>query len=165
MLVFVYTPEPKPWFKQIYTCIYAINEVFLKYFVINADNKIMWKKRGFTPYQINNVLRVYGEQLRRGRIYNRQRSAANSPDKISISAKARRDSIVEDITSNIVEKISHLVDPHKNIESEHGKSLLNNEARHDKLIFKEINENGETVNLFSLEDAKFLSNESKPQKR
>jgi hypothetical protein len=48
-------------------------------------------KKEITAYQINNVLRVYGEQLRRGKISNRMRSTdTNSQDKISISIKGGR---------------------------------------------------------------------------
>jgi hypothetical protein len=114
-----------------------------------------------SAYQINNVLRVYGEQLRRGRISNRQRSTdTNSPDKITISASARRETIIDDITSNIVERITHF-EPHENVESEYGKPLPNNEGRQKEFIFKEIDENGETINSFSLEDSKFLTNKLK----
>jgi 16S rRNA C1402 N4-methylase RsmH len=53
-----------------------------------------------TAYQINNVLRVYGEQLRRGRISNRMKPTnTNSPDKISISIRTRRKTIIDDTTS------------------------------------------------------------------
>ena len=133
----------------------------------------MGKKKEITAYQINNVLRVYGEQLRRGRISNRKRSTdTNSPDKISIAAKAKRESIVDDITSNIIERItqSELNDNVENtvfkaLESEHGKFLSINESRHNELTFKEIEGNGETINSISIEDAKFLTNKLKPQKR
>ena len=121
-------------------------------------------KKEITAYQINNVLRVYGEQLRRGRISKRQRSTdTNAPDKISISARARSETIIDGITSNIVERITHF-EPHENVESEPVKPSSNDEDRHDKLMFKKIDENGETINLFSLEDAKTLSNKLKPQK-
>ena len=124
----------------------------------------MGVKREITAYQINNVLRVYGEQLRRGRISKRQRSTdTNAPDKISISARARSETIIDGITSNIVERITHF-EPHENVESEPVKPSSNDEDRHDKLMFKEIDENGETINLFSHEDAKTLSNKLKPQK-
>jgi hypothetical protein len=133
----------------------------------------MGKKKEITAYQINNVLRVYGEQLRRGRISNRHKGTdTNSPDKISISAKAKRESIVDDITSNIIERItqSELNDNVENtvfkaLESEHGKFLNINESRHNELTFKEIEGNGETINSISIEDAKFLTNKLKPQKR
>lgn len=124
----------------------------------------MGVKKEITAYQINNVLRVYGEQLRRGRISKRQRSTnTNGPDKISISVNARHETIIDGITSNIVERITHF-EPHENVESEPVKPSSNDEDRHDKLMFKEIDENGETINLFSLEDAKTLSNKLKPQK-
>jgi len=59
-----------------------------------------------SSYQINNVLRVYGEQLRRGRISNRKRSTdTNSPDKISISVRAERKTIIDDTTSKPKKKI------------------------------------------------------------
>ena len=75
-------------------------EFVLKFLVIGADNKTMGGKKEITAYQINNVLRVYGEQLRRGKISNRMRSTdINSPDKISISIKAGRKTIIDDITS------------------------------------------------------------------
>ena len=118
-------------------------------------------KKEITAYQINNVLRVYGEQLRRGRISKRQRSTdTNAPDKISISARARSETIIDGITSNIVERITHF-EPHENVESEPVKPSSNDEDRHDKLMFKEIDENGETINSFSLEDVKFLTNKPK----
>jgi hypothetical protein len=111
-----------------------------------------------SAYQINNVLRVYGDQLRRGRISNRQRSIdTNEPDKISISARARGETIIDDMTSNIIERITQF-ESYENVGSEHGKPLPNNEGRHKELIFKEIDENGETINSFSLEDSKFFKN-------
>ena len=114
-----------------------------------------------SAYQISNVLRVYGEQLRRGRISDRQRSIdTNAPDKISISTKTRRETIIDDITSNIVERITHF-EPHENVEREHKKHFPNNEGRQKELIFKEINENGETIYSFSLENARSLSNKFK----
>ena len=126
----------------------------------------MGEKKEITAYQINNVLRVYGEQLRRGRISNWKRPAdSNSPDKISISAKARRESIADDITSNIIERItqSEFNDNVENtvfktLESEHGKSLNINDSHHDELTFKEIEENGETIKSISIEDSKLLTN-------
>jgi len=124
----------------------------------------MGVKKEITAYQINNVLRVYGEQLRRGRISKRQRSTdTNALDKIRISANARYETIIDGITSNIVERITHF-EPHENVESETVKTSSNNEDLHDKLMFKEIDENGETINLFSLEDPKPLSNKLKLQK-
>ena len=117
-------------------------------------------------YQINNVLRVYGDHLRRGRISNRQRSIdTNEPDKISVSASAGRETIIDHMTSNIIKKITQF-ESHDNVEkevfnkleSEHGKPLTNIEGRHNELIFKEINRSGETINSFSIEDSKYFKN-------
>jgi hypothetical protein len=116
---------------------------------------------GISAYQINNVLRVYGEQLRRGRISDLQRSIdIDAPDKISISTRARRKTIIDDMTSNIIERITQF-EPYDNVESEHEKPLTNNEGRHNEIIFKEIDVNGETINSFSLEDAKSITNKLK----
>ena len=42
-----------------------------------------------TAYQVNNVLRVYGDQLRQGRVSIRPKNTdPGLPDRISISTKA-----------------------------------------------------------------------------
>ena len=100
-------PEPKPWVKN-WPCpvLYKIRSVFLKFFVIGADNKTKVKNMAISAYQINNVLRVYGEQLRQGRISNRHRSEdTNAPDKISISVRAARKTIIDDTTTKPKKKI------------------------------------------------------------
>jgi hypothetical protein len=119
-----------------------------------------------SAYHINNVLRVYGEQLRQSMISNRPESTDTKvPDGIDISAKSRRKTIIDDITANIIERITQFV-PHDNVKkevfkklrSEHENPLDINEDRHNKLIFKEIDENGETINSLSIENSRFLSN-------
>ena len=125
----------------------------------------MRQKKEITAYQINNVLRVYGEQLRRGRISNwRKFTDTDAPDKITISARARRETIIDEITSNILEIITHF-EPNENVESEPVKPLSNGKDRYDKLIFKEIDENGETISSVLIEDSKFLTNKLKSQKK
>ena len=126
-----------------------------------------------SAYQVNNVLRVYGDQLRQSMISNRiEGTDTNTPDRISISAKTRQETIIDDITSNIIERITQSgshdnveKEVFKKLESEHGKSLNINENRHSELTFKEIEGNGETINSISIEDSKFLTNKLKPQKR
>ena len=118
-----------------------------------------------SAYHINNVLRVYGEQLRQSMISNRPEGTdTNVPNSIDISAKSRCKTIIDDITSNIIERITQSV-PHDNVkkeifkklESEHGNPLVINDDRHNKLIFKEIDGNGETINWLSIEGSKFLT--------
>ena len=119
-----------------------------------------------SEHHINNVLRVYGDQLRQSMISSRPEDTDNSePEKIGISAKSRRETILDDITANIIERITQSV-PHTNVEkkvfkklrSEHENPLVINEDRHNKLIFKEIDENGETINSLSIKNSRFLSN-------
>ncbi|MGB5991108.1 MAG: DVU0524 family FlgM-associated protein [Desulfobacterales bacterium] len=138
---------------------------FIKFF-IGSDNKTKVKNMVISAYQVNNVLRVYGDQLRQSMICNRSEGTdTNTPDKISISAKTRRETIIDDIISNIIERITQF-GPHDNVEkevfkkleSEHGKPLAINEDRHNELIFKEINGKDETINSLSIEDSKFLTN-------
>ena len=117
-----------------------------------------------SAYQVNNVLRVYGDQLCQSMTSNRAGGTdTNAPDRISISTKTRRKTIIDDIISNIIERITQF-GPHdivekelfKRLESEHGQPLALNEDRHNKLIFKEIDGNGETINSLSIENTKFL---------
>jgi hypothetical protein len=119
-----------------------------------------------SAHHINNVLRVYGEQLRQSMISNRPKSTdTNTPERISISAKTRRETIIDNIISNIIERITQFA-THDNVEKEvfkkleckYGNHVITNKDHHNKLIFKEIDGNGETINSLSIEDSKFLTN-------
>ena len=122
-----------------------------------------------TAYQVNNVLRVYGDQLRQGRVSIRQKNTeAGIPDRISISTKARRKTIIDNITANIVDKITQYgpfdkveKEVFEKLENEYGKQLAITGDNPNGLIFKEIDENGETINSLSIEDSKFLTNKLK----
>jgi hypothetical protein len=119
-----------------------------------------------TAYQVNNVLRVYGDQIRQGRVSIKQKNAgAGLSDRISISTKARRKTIIDNITANIVDKITQYgpfdkveKEVFEKLENEYGKQLAITEDNPHGLIFKEIDENGETINSLSIEDSKFLTN-------
>ena len=122
-----------------------------------------------TAYQVNNVLRVYGDQLRHGRVSSRPKDTdAGLPDRISISTKARRKTIIDNITANIVDKITQY-GPYDKVEKEVFEKLENEFGRHlaitgdnpKGLIFKEIDENGETMHSLSIEDSNFLTNKLK----
>ena len=118
-----------------------------------------------TAYQVNNVLRVYGDQLRQGRVTVRQKNSdAGLPDKISISTKARRKTIIDNITANIVDKITQYgpydkveKEVFKKLENEYGGRLAITSENSKGLIFKEIDGNGETINSLSIEDSNFLT--------
>ena len=119
-----------------------------------------------SAYQVNNVLRVYGDQLRQSMISDRPEGAGiNTPDRISFSAKTRRETIIDDIISNIIERITQFgshdnvgKEAFKELECKHGNPVTINNDRHNELIFKEIDGNGETINSLSIEDSKFLTN-------
>ncbi len=115
-------------------------------------------------YQINNVLRVYGEQLRQTKISSKVKNlGAGSPDRINISAEAKRKAVIEKITADIVEKITQFGpnnnmerEVFKKLEAEYGASLAITKKDSNELIFKVIDEDGETINSLSIEDSKFL---------
>lgn len=117
-----------------------------------------------STYQVNNVLRVYGEQLRQNRLADKEKSGdASSPDKIDISSEAKRKAIVDKIASDIVDRITQF-GPNENVEKEvfkrledeYGANLAVAGNGSTDLIFKVIDEDGETMNSLSLEDSKFL---------
>ena len=122
-----------------------------------------------SAYHVNNVLRVYGDQLRQSKISSRLKNTDSStPDRISISSNARRKTIIDNITANIINKITQY-GPHDNVEkevfekleNEYGANLTISGDNPKELIFKEIDENGETINSLSIEDSCFLKNKLK----
>lgn len=117
-----------------------------------------------SAYQVNNVLRVYGDQLRQSSISSRPKNDnIRSSDKVSISPEAKRKAVIDKISSIIIDKITQY-GPHDNVEKEVFKKLENEYGKHlaiagknpSDLIFKVIDEDGETINLLSIEDSKFL---------
>ncbi|MGD8770158.1 MAG: hypothetical protein PVJ20_12930 [Desulfobacterales bacterium] len=122
-----------------------------------------------SAYHVNNVLRVYGDQLRQSKISSRLNNTDPSkPDRISISSNARRKTIIDNITTNIINKITQY-GPHDNVEKEvfekledeYGAQLTISGDNPKELVFKEINEHGETINSLSIEDSSFLTNKLK----
>ena len=117
-----------------------------------------------SAYQVNNVLRVYGDQLRQNRTLNKPKAKdSDTPDKINISSEAKRQAIIDKITETIVERITDF-GPNDNIEKEVFKKLEDEYGGHlavsknspADLVFKEIDESGETINSLSVEDSKIL---------
>jgi len=115
-------------------------------------------------YQVNNVLRVYGEQLRQDKISNTPKNLnPRSPDRISLSSEAKKKIVVDKITSDIVDKITQ-DGPHghvekevfRKLEDEYGAHLAITRESSTDLVFKVIDENGETINSLSIEDSEFL---------
>jgi hypothetical protein len=117
-----------------------------------------------SAYQVNNVLRVYGDQLRQGRFSIRPKTGdTRSPDMVSISAGAKRKAVIDKVTSNVIERIAQY-GPQENVEkevfqkleNEYGAQLAISRKSPTDLIFKAIDEDGETINSLSIEDSQFL---------
>jgi hypothetical protein len=117
-----------------------------------------------SPYQVNNVLRVYGDQLRQGRFLSRPKTGETRlPDMVSISAQAKRKAVIDKIASNVLERIAQYGPREKvekevfeKLENEYGAQLAVSRKSPTDLIFKAIDEDGETINSLSIEDSKFL---------
>ncbi len=118
-----------------------------------------------TTYQVHNVLRAYGKQLSQSKRLPHNNGAAGQrrADRISISVQARRKTIIDKVTSDIVNRIIHdgpreemEQEAFKQLEDEYGNSLLvKNE--NSELIFKVIDkEKGEVTKTLSIEDSRFL---------
>ena len=117
-----------------------------------------------SAYQVNNVLRVYGDQLRQGKLTYRSKSAESSaPDRVTVSAEARKKSIIDSVANNIVRRITQ-DGPQDNVEKQVFEKLENDYGAHlavsqhspNELIFKEIDEKGEAIKSLSIEDSNFL---------
>ncbi len=116
-------------------------------------------------YQVNNVLKVYKNQLRQGKTMHRSFDQRNpSPDKISISNEARRKSLVDKIASDIAQRITQKgpqdsieEEVIKQLEDELGTKLDVSKEGSTDLVFKTIDEGKETINSLSIEDSKFLA--------
>jgi hypothetical protein len=115
-------------------------------------------------YQVNNVLRVYGDQLRQNWILNTPKvENSRQPDTINISSEAKRRVIVDKVSSEIVGKITKYgpnddveKEIFKKLEDQYGANLEVTDKGSSDLIFKVIDDGGETINSLSIEDSKFL---------
>jgi len=122
-----------------------------------------------STYQVNNVLRVYANQLRRGRLSNISKTDnTRSIDMVNISASAKKKSIADKIASSIIEKITQHGTNRKiekevfqKLESEYGAQLSLSKEGHTNHKFREIDKNGETTRVLSKEDSKNLMDKFK----
>jgi hypothetical protein len=117
-------------------------------------------------HQIHNVLKVYGKQLSQTRMLERQKELDRKQpmDNVNISAEAKRQSIIDKVAADIVDRITRSGpqdDVEKGIidklEGELGKSVSFNSRREDKFVFNVINSNNEkTTNTLEIENSMFL---------
>jgi len=120
-----------------------------------------------STHQIHNVLRAYSKQLsqsrRLSRNSNKGAAEPQQADRISISAQARRQAVIDKVTSDVINRIINgspraelEQEVFKQLEDEYGNSLSIN-RKDSELVFKVIDkEKGEVTKTLSLEDSKFL---------
>jgi hypothetical protein len=118
-----------------------------------------------STYQVNNVLRVYGDQLRQNRLSSKAKTGENPvPDRLEISTGAKRKAVIEKVASAVVERIVKYgpqdemeKEVFKKLEDSFGAPLVIDQAHPEELLFKVIDEEGETINALSIEDSSFLT--------
>lgn len=115
-----------------------------------------------SAYQVNNVLRVYHDQLRYGKVSSRPaNNLTRSPDQVSISTGGKRKAVIDQISSSIADKISQYgtrneigKEALKEIGGEFGVQLDVSRNGSTNLVYKMIDDHGETINLLTIEDIK-----------
>jgi hypothetical protein len=122
-----------------------------------------------SSYQVNNVLRVYGDQLRQGRAARKTSDTSHSSeDRLEISAGAKRKALIDRIASKIVERI--LQDgPHdevekevfKKLQDEYGAPLTVSPEEAKGFVFRVIDGKGDALHSLSIEDSDFLTQKLK----
>lgn len=117
-------------------------------------------------HQIHNVLKVYSKQLSQTRMLARQKALGHSAptDKVNISAEAKRQSIIDKVAADIVERITRSgpqdsVD-HEimgKLEDEIGQPVSFEDEQDGKFIFNVIDGNNEkTTNSLDVGNSGFL---------
>lgn len=119
-------------------------------------------------YHVHNVLRAYGKQLTLGKKSMRTKNVMgqNASDNITISAEARRKSVIEKVTEDIVERIVHSgprdvleKEAFEELENEFGNNLVPEEENSTDLVFKVVDkEKGEEIRTLSIEDSELIKN-------
>ncbi|MDX9786585.1 MAG: DVU0524 family FlgM-associated protein [Desulfobacterales bacterium] len=117
-------------------------------------------------HQIHNVLKVYSKQISQTRLIERQKALDQQQpsDRIHISAEAKRQSIIDKVAADIVDRITRsgpqddvdkeIVDK---LEGELGTSVSFKGQRDDKFVFNVIDGNNKkTTNTLEVENAGFL---------
>lgn len=120
-------------------------------------------------YQVSNVLRVYGEKLRQGKSVGKIGKRPHpGTDEADFSMGAKRKSLIDRIASKIVDKILQ-EGPRDDLEKEAlrklqeecGAALTVTIGDAKGLLYRMIDEKGESLHSLSIEDADFLINKLK----
>ena len=115
-----------------------------------------------SAYQVNNVLRVYHDQLRLGKVSSRpSNNLTRAPDQVSISTTGKQKALIDQISSSIADKINQYgtrneigKEALKELGGEFGVRLDVSRNDSSDLVYKMIDDRGETINLLTIEDIK-----------
>ncbi|MDY0221608.1 MAG: DVU0524 family FlgM-associated protein [Desulfobacterium sp.] len=116
-------------------------------------------------YQIRNVLKNYSRQLSQGKILARNRTAGNfQADNVSISAEAKRTTILEKVTATIVDRITTMGPQEEfelkitdQVQQELGQRINFTPRKEDSFSFTSIDkDNVKTIKTLSVEDSQFV---------
>jgi hypothetical protein len=106
-----------------------------------------------STYQLNTVLRVYGNQLRQGRMSPHTNTGqTRSPDSVNITAGTRREAVIEKVVSGMMERIAgngpqnpDEMTAFSQLEQEFGQSLILSRNSGNQFQFKAVSDNGSTA--------------------
>ncbi len=120
-------------------------------------------------YQINNVIKVYSKQISQNRIAEKQKSlgmeSQKSSDSISISEEGKRQTIIDKVSADILERITtygpkdeadrDIVDK---LNQELKGKFQGYNKKESQFVFNFIGDNNEKVtSTLSVEDSKIVS--------
>ncbi len=117
-------------------------------------------------YQIQNVLKVYSRQLSQGKLLSRSKFGSDSKvsaDSVNISSEGKRQTIIDKVASNIVDRIITEGPKEKNdeqitdqIEKELGKKIDFTKGK-NQFTYTTVDENNTKVaQTLSVEDSRFV---------
>jgi hypothetical protein len=103
-----------------------------------------------STYQLNTVLRVYGNRLRQGKISPyAQTGTPPSADSVNISAGNKRDSVIEKVAAQMMERIAgegprneDEKTAFKKLEQAYGQDLILSRNNGSQFHFKAVSDNG-----------------------
>ena len=106
-----------------------------------------------STYQINNVLRVYGNQLRQGRISSQTRPGyQRTPDMVTITAGNKRDAVIEKVSTDMLDQIARNgpqshdeKQAFEKLQDEYGHPLILSRKNGNEFKFKAIDDTGTTT--------------------
>ncbi|MCF8075204.1 MAG: hypothetical protein K9K63_02010 [Desulfotignum sp.] len=106
-----------------------------------------------STYQLNTVLRVYGNQLRQGRISPHTNTGqSRSPDSVNIAAGSKRDAVVEKVVSGMMDRIADSgprnpdeTTAFRRLEQEFGQGLILSRKNGNQFQFKAVSDTANTA--------------------